>query len=403
MTREIENTVLQQADNQSEQSLSTANFDSLRLLMRQAILDGAFPGASLLVAKQGQIVFHEAFGLRSNIREVDQQGNPISQPNMTVDTVFDIAALTQLLVTSSLVMQLVDSNKITLDQRVSRYIQSFGVFGKGEITIRQLLSHTSGLPAWEPFFQELVLENSRGRIGILTSRAAKEYVYGRINKLELKYKPGSKRLYSDLGFIVLGQLIELLSGVALDKLAQRQIFQSLRLASTSFIDLSLIKRRGIHPVTELIAPTELCPWRKRILCGEVHDDNAWAMGGIAGHCGVFSTTRDLHRWAAALLRALHAEPVQEKDQFVTSSIVTQFFQQALTWEAKSKENGMLDSKLSSQARGLSGFTGCSIWIEPEPAIEIILLSNRINPSRNNKKLLSLRASIHDAILKALES
>jgi CubicO group peptidase (beta-lactamase class C family) len=302
-------------------------------------------------------------------------------------------------------MKLLEEKKMRLEDRISRYIQGFGVLGKAPITVGQLLSHSSGLPHWHPYFEELLRHNTGSRLGILTSKGARDYVYNSINRSALKSEPGTRQTYSDVGFILLGELIETLTGLPLDKAAIRYVFQPLGLRSTSFIDLALVKRRGIQPVQDVIAPTEDCPWRKRVLCGEVHDDNAWAMGGIAGHAGLFTSARDLHRFASTIVSSSRGEC-----DFLKEETVNQFWQRPehfsegswkFGWDTPSRDNGLGESALSAGAVGHCGFTGCSLWIEPERDLHVILLSNRIHPSRSNKKIFAFRAELHNAVLHAV--
>lgn len=376
-----------------------AGFKVVSELCEKAVQDGVFPGAVILAARGGNVVYHRSFGFKSMRSAKTTEPAP-----MELDTVFDLASLTALVVTATLMMKLYESGKIKLSDRVSRYIQAFAVLGKSSITIEQLLSHSSGLPAWVPFFEELLEAQAGERRGIITSRGAKDYILNAINRMELKYAPGSKQVYSDIGLILLGVLIEVLTGLSLEKAAQRLIFQPLGLKSTSYIDLSMIKRRGIHPVRDLIAPTEECPWRKRVLCGEVHDDNAWVMGGIAGHSGLFSNAGDLHIFCAEMLRAWRGDSSLLKQETLRVFWTPGFkFEEGYLcgWDRPSKENGMIESGLSPQAVGQNGFTGCSLWLEPQEGLEIILLSNRVHPTRNNKKIFSFRPEIHHAILDAL--
>jgi CubicO group peptidase (beta-lactamase class C family) len=242
-------------------------------------------------------------------------------------------------------------------------------------------------------------------MGILTSKGARDYVFNAINRGALKYPVGTRQVYSDVGFMLLGHVIEELTGLGLDRAAQRHIFQPFGLKSTSYVDLSMIKRRGIHPVTDLIAPTEECPWRKRTLCGEVSDDNAWAMGGIAGHSGVFSTASDLHRFATRMIDAYRGE----SDLLARATVSTFWGGLAepldgswkFGWDSPSKENLLADTGLSAQAVGECGFTGCSLWLEPERGIDIVLMSNRVHPTRSNKKIRTFRPTLHSAVLRAL--
>jgi CubicO group peptidase (beta-lactamase class C family) len=379
---------------------STA-FAEVSALLQRAVEEGVFPGCVLLVGKDGVEVYRQGFGVRATRIAKDEKTSEMSN-----DTVFDVAALTSVLVTTTLVMRLVESGHLSLSDRVSRYLQGFGVLGKSLITVGQLVSHTSGLAGWHPFFEELLKANAGVRMGVMTSRGAKEYVYNAIHRAQLKYEPGTRQLYSDLGVVVLGELIEVLTGLALDKAAQRYIFQPLGLKNTSYIDLTLIRRRGIHPVKNLIAPTEECPWRKRVLCGEVHDDNAWAMGGIAGHSGVFSTAGDLHLFATEMLKAYCGQ-----SSFLKEETLEQFWKESdLTaeggwrfgWESPHAENGLGECRLGRAAVGHNGFTGCSLWLEPEKGIDIILMSNRVHPSRTNKKIRLFRPQLFDAVLSIMD-
>lgn len=380
---------------------SSKAFDPVRVLAQEAVADGATPGMVLLAAKRGEVLFREAFG-----HKIFAGPRSADVAPMREETVFDLASLTASVVTATIIMKLIECGKIQLQERVTRYIQGFGILGKSPITVAHLLSHTAGLAPWHPFFDELLRENAGARRGILTSRGARDYIYNAINRMGLKHEIGSKQLYSDIGYMVLGEMIELLTGVGIEKAAFRLIFQPLGMKCSSYVDLSMIKRRGIHPVTDLIAPTEDCPWRKRLLCGEVHDDNAWAMGGIAGHSGLFSTIDDLHLFAVEMLRAYRGQ-----SEFLPADIVRKFWMgpaefpegHRFGWDGPTKENGMLDTGLGPASVGVNGFTGCSLWLEPEEGIELILLSNRVCPSRSNRKLFSARPQIIGAMLQTLRS
>lgn len=369
----------------------------LTTLLEDGVRGGVFPGAVLIVGKEGETIFRAAAGQQSS--RAIKGAESVSQT--TVDTVFDVASLTGAIVTATLVLKLSELGKLSLDDKVTRYLQGFGVYGKSKITIRQLLNHNAGLPAWAPFFESILEENAGPRLGIMTSRSARDFVYDEIQRLPLKYEPGERYLYSDLGSMLLGNIIEVLTGLSLDKAAFKYVFQPMGLKSSSYIDLSMIKRRGIHPITDLIAATEECPWRKRVLCGEVHDDNAWAMGGIAGHSGLFSSAPDIHKFARVLLASYHGVGEFLKKETLRKEWAGEEDAFKGGWDTPSKENGMIDSGLSPQAIGMCGFTGCSLWIEPDRAIDIVLMSNRIHPTRSNKKIVQFRADLHRAVLDSL--
>lgn len=371
-------------------------FTEVGSMLDEAVNDGVFPGAALSVSRRGREIYRRVTGFKT---AEDKEGTPRSPT--TAETVFDLASLTSVIVTTTIMMKLFETGKYKLEERVCRYVQGFSTHGKSAITIAHLLSHCAGLPAWSPFYEQLLKENDSARMGILTSRGARDFVLSQIVRSELEYQPGTKRVYSDVGLILIGNLIEMLTGASLERAAQQLVFQPLQLRSTSFVDLSMIKRRGIHPVRDVIAPTEYCEWRKRVLWGEVHDDNAWAMGGIAGHSGLFSNLLDVQRFSDEILRAYAGE-----SNFLSRAVVHAFLNGVevepgnfwrFGWESPNKDNGMTDS---ATAVGCSGFTGCSLWLEPQEGLSIALLSNRVHPTRNNKKIRTFRPELHAAILKA---
>ncbi len=373
----------------------------LSALLKQGVEEGVFPGAVLQIQNRGDVVFAEACGYRTYPSD-EAPSAPIK-----IDTVFDVAGLTGSVVTTTLIMKLLEGRKLKLEDRVSRYVQGFGVNSKSVITIQDLLGETSGLIAWTPFFEELVRLNSGPRMGVLTSRGAKEYVYNVINRSHLKYQPRSRQVYSDVGLIVLGQVVEILTGMSLDRAAQKLVLQPLGMKGSSFIDLTLVKRRGIQPVLDLIAPTEDCPWRKRVLCGEVHDDNAWAMGGVAGHAGLFSMASDLGLFAAEMLRCYRGN-----GSFLRPQTVRGFFARpeasfdlthTLGWELPNRDNGLTDVGFSDHAVGSTGFTGCALWLDPDKDLSIVLMSNRIHPNRSNRKIFAFRQELFRTVLNAFRA
>ena len=383
------------------------SFKKVTDYLSEGVEYGVAPGMVLLIGQAGQVLLSESAGKRQVKADIKNGQNA-----MSFDTVFDIGSLTSAVVTTTLIMRLVESGKVKLEDKISRYIQGFGVLGKSKVTVGQLLSHTAGIANWAPLYEDLVKANAGARLGILTSRGAKDFIVNSIVRMPLKAEPGTKQIYSELGFILLGHIVEMLTGMSLDKAASRMIFQPLGMRSSSYIDLSMIKRRGIHPVADMIAPTEECTWRKRTLCGEVHDDNAWAMGGIAGHAGLFSNAVDMHIYSSEMLAAFRG-----KSDFLQRKTILNFWRSAhespannineigwhYGWDSVSRENGMESSKLSKEAVGICGFTGCSIWFEPGLDLHIILLSNRIHPFRSNKKIFTFRSELHALIIDSLKS
>lgn len=363
---------------------------------KEAVAQGVFPGAVVLVSRGEETVFERAFGSRSLVPE---------KAPMQLETIFDLASLTKPLATTAATMLLVREKKIRLEDRITRFFPNFGVFGKTHVTFRHLLAHCSGLPAWKPYYEDIIKGEKEGKINFVASRAAKSYVFEQIHRERSVSPPGTRSLYSDLGFMLLGEIIEEITGWSLDRYCQDKIFKPMGLRSTSFVDLTQLRTRRLQPVSEMIAPTEQCPWRKKILCGEVHDDNAYVMGGVAGHAGLFSSARDIHVFLTRLRRCYRGE-----DPFLPASLVKEFLTRdetvkestyALGWDTPSPENSSSGSYFSPHSVGHLGFTGTSIWWDLEKDCHVILLSNRIHPSRDSDKIKGVRPYIHDLIMKTL--
>jgi CubicO group peptidase (beta-lactamase class C family) len=372
-------------------------FEQVEQEMDAAVERGVFPGCVLLVREAERVFYLRAFGSRS----LEPERAPMEE-----GTIFDLSSLTKPLATSVAVMLLVRDGKLRLDDRVTRFFHNFGVYGKTHVTFRHLLNHCSGLPAWRPYYKE-ILQNERkgGKVNFLASDGAKKYVYQQLNRERLEAAPGSKAIYSDLGFMLLGAVVEEIAGVGLDRVCRDRIFRPLGLRSTAFVDLTMLRTRRFTPITTMIAPTERCPWRKRVLCGEVHDDNAYAMGGVAGHAGLFGSARDVD----ALLCRLEACWAGQ-DSFVPPEILREFWTRpdivrgstwALGWDTPSSQGSLAGSLFSARTVGHLGFTGTSVWVDLERERHVILLSNRVHPSRDNDAIRDFRPVIHDLINRSL--
>ncbi len=362
-----------------------------------AVARGVIPGATVVVRRGANVEFEGAFGFRSLAPERSQ---------MRLDTVFDLSSLTKALATAVAAMMLTRDERLRLDDRVTRFFHNFGVHNKTAVTFRHLLAHCSGLSAWRPFYQRIAEVEKGGRINFMCSKGAKQFVYDEIHREKLEAPPATRAIYSDLNFILLGEAIEQVSGFPLNRFCRDKIFRPLALRSTDFIDISLTRSRHLEPVADMFAPTEICPWRRRMLVGEVDDENAYAMGGVAGHAGLFAPVGEVDLIARELLLC-HAG----KSEFVPSRIVREFWTRdravggstwALGWDTPSAENSSAGRHFSPAAVGHLGFTGTSIWIEPEKEIAISLLTNRIHPRRNNQAIRDFRPRLHDLIMEALD-
>jgi CubicO group peptidase (beta-lactamase class C family) len=362
----------------------------------EAIERGAIPGATVVVRAGADIAYEGAFGFRAIVPE---------RSPMRLETVFDLSSLTKPLATTVAVMMLTRDAKMRLDDRLTRFFHNFGVHGKGHVTFRHLLAHSSGLAAWRPFYQQIAEVERGGKVNFMASRGAKEFVYEAIHREKPEAPAAAKTIYSDLNFILLGEAVEQVSGVSLNRFCRDKIFRPLELRATDFIDISLVRTRRLEPVPEMFAPTAVCPVRKRLLVGEVDDENAFAMGGVAGHAGLFAPVKEVDRIVAELL-ACYAG----RSDFIPQKIVEQFWARdpavrgstwALGWDSPSPEYSSSGHRFSPAAVGHLGFTGTSVWIEPARGIAISLLTNRVHPRRDNQAIRDFRPKIHDLIMEAL--
>ena len=255
--------------------------------------------------------------------------------------------------------------------------------GKQEVTLKHLLTHSSGLPA---------------HLSLYAHTSGKEHILRRILEIPLEHRPGSRSLYSDLGFILLGGVLERVCGRSLDNLARERIFQPLEMRRTGFQPPSAWRPR--------IAPTEIDPWRKRLLRGEVHDENAYAMGGVAPHAGLFATAADLAVFCQTLLNGgvyNHRRIVKQStlEAFTRRQAHPSGSTRALGWDTPSPK-GSAGNKLSRQSYGHTGFTGTSLWIDPQRRLFIVFLTNRVHPSRENRAIQSARRQVADTVAEAVD-
>jgi CubicO group peptidase (beta-lactamase class C family) len=364
---------------------------------KDAVERHVFPGATMVVRRGAEVVFQGAFGYRTLVPE---------RRDANIDTVYDLSSLTKVLATTIAVMMLVREEKLRLDDRVTRYFPNFGVHGKDRVTFRHLLAHSSGLAAWRPFYKLVADIERGGKVNFMASPGAKQRIYEEIHHEKLEAAPGTKAIYSDLNFIILGEAVEQAGGVSLQRFCHERIYRELGLSATGFIDLSLARTRKLEPVLEMFAATANCPSRKRMLIGEVDDDNAFAMGGVAGHAGLFAPVREVDRIAAELIACYKG-----RSKLVPEKIVREFWTRdgaaagstwALGWDTPSPDHSSSGHRFPPTAVGHLGFTGTSIWIDPEREIAVSILTNRVHPLRDNQAIREFRPTIHDLIMEAIE-
>jgi len=347
-------------------------------LMEAAVADGVFPGGVLLVGDHNTPLFFKAYGY----------ANIFSKREMKRDTVFDLASLTKPLATTLAIMKLIQTSKLKLDERLGSVLGPLQGTEKSDITIQQRLSHTSGLAAYRPFYREL------SGMFIDKRRSA---LRDQLTKAPLECEVGHRVIYSDLGFMILSWVVESVSGKRLDIYLAEEIYQPLGLNKLFFVDLQA------ESAKDDFAATEQCPWRKRLIEGAVHDENAYVVGGIEGHAGLFGTAYDVYRLAAALLQVFNGT-LSTKTSLFDRGLVCQFFtrqkaaNRALGFDMPSPCQSSSGNYFSSRTVGHLGFTGTSFWMDLEHSIIVILLTNRIHPNRDNEKIKAFRPELHDAVM-----
>jgi CubicO group peptidase (beta-lactamase class C family) len=315
----------------------------------------------------------------------------------TQETIYDLASLTKVMVTTAGVMLLVADGKLELDQRVADHLPAFAERDKSEIRLRHLLTHSSGLRPWRAYYSDLRERELRRGERILGTEAARESIVARILRSRTVHDPGEASVYGDLGFIVLGALIEQVAGERLDAFARRRIFEPLGLEHTHFNPVPYTGARDRY------AATENCPWREKVLWGEVHDGNAWAMGGVAGHAGVFAPAADVLRFGRELLRADRGE-----SRLFPGPLAREFFRRqrlpegsdwALGVDTPTPGVSTSGRHFSPRSIGHTGFTGTSLWIDLERGAVFVLLSNRVHLLAKRSRF-ELRREVHDLIWEA---
>jgi len=359
---------------------ATARFATVRAILEQAIAQRAFPGAAWGVLHRGALVALDAAGRFTY--EADA-------PLVTPGTVFDIASVSKVIATTAAAMLLVDRGELDLDARVGDLLPGFVIgmepgSGKQNVTVRMLLAHTSGLAAYAPLFRE---------------HPTPQALLRAILSLPLEAKPGARTEYSDFGFILLGKIIELLGGEPLHLFCQRAIFTPLGLVTTCFCPPR--EARSSIPPTE-----DDRTFRHRVIQGEVQDENCFVLGGASGHAGVFSNAEDLLRFAQSILaqgRTTDGQTVFEPSTveiFATRHETPDGKLRALGWDVPT-EGSSSGRHFGPRSIGHLGYSGCSLWIDPDQELAVVLLTNRTWPDRSNNAIRPIRAAFHDAVVEAL--
>jgi uncharacterized protein YbbC (DUF1343 family)/CubicO group peptidase (beta-lactamase class C family) len=347
-----------------------ADFTNIDKIMSEAVARGSIPGGVVLIGHNGKVVYRKAYGMRAL-----EPG----RETMTVDTIFDLASLTKCIATATSVMKLVQEGKVRLNDPVAAYLPEFAKNGKSDITVRELLTHFSGLT------EDLDLK---------TVWKGRDTAYQMVMDQKPVFPPGSRFLYSDINFETLGFLVEKVSGMSLDEYSAKYVFAPLQMNNTRFLPPSTWLPR--------IAPTNSDDESHQLMRGVVHDPTARRMGGVAGHAGVFSTADDLAKYAQDILTGFHVltpltvEKMTTPQQPPTSSTL-----RGLGWDIDSPYSSSRGEIFPVGSFGHTGYTGTSLWIDPVTQSYVILLTNAVHPHGHNPAIVPLRARVATAAAECL--
>ncbi|SDC59434.1 CubicO group peptidase, beta-lactamase class C family [Melghirimyces thermohalophilus] len=353
--------------------MKKAPLQAIDPMLKQSIQDGLTPGAVVLVARQGTIVKQEAYGYAA--RYQDDQGNQLEQPvSMKEDTIFDLASISKVFTTVA-AMQLVERGELALEDPVAKYIPEFAQQGKDEVTVRQLMTHTSGFEPWIPLYT--MGESRKDRLNLVFAHP-------------LENEPGTTYAYSDLNMITLGALVERISGQRLDQYVKENITAPLGMKDTMYNPPDSLKHR--------IAATEYQPGVGRgLVWGSVHDENAWSLDGVAGHAGVFSTAKDLAIFAHTMLnegsyggvRILKPETVAWMEKNHNAAFPGE--DHGLGWELN--QEWYMDALSDIHTLGHTGYTGTSLVVNRDNRVITITLTNRVHPTRETVSINPIRRQV----------
>jgi CubicO group peptidase (beta-lactamase class C family) len=359
------------------------SFARAAAVLEAARADGAFPAASVEVGSREAVFWRDAFGRLTW---------DASSPAATRNTIFDLASLTKVLATSTLAMRAVDDRVLRLEDRVADWIPDWRGEDRAGVTVENLLTHASGLTAYLPYYRDL---SGRAEFEAAIATSA------------LEFSPGSRSVYSDLGFMLLGFILEgarsRSAGVARGMVEATALLDAQFRRVATYVTADPLAFRPPRAWRDRTAPTEADSWRGRTLVGEVHDENTWALGGVAGHAGLFGTAGAVGAFARAVLHTLHGTAVLARPETMrrfTQRANVPGSSRAFGWDTMLPTSSC-GTRLSPSAFGHTGFTGTSLWIDPERDLYVVLLTNRVHPSRTNEKIRAVRPKFHDAVIEAV--
>ncbi|MFT5374263.1 MAG: CubicO group peptidase (beta-lactamase class C family) [Candidatus Latescibacterota bacterium] len=353
-----------------------------------AVNQGIAPGMALAFGCGEESLFHYSTGMA------------MSEPHCTPlrnSALFDLASLTKVLATTLILMRMCERGTLAIDSTLAQLRPNFYEPEHAALSLRQFLAHCSGLPSSRQLYREQVPQSTQ-------QEKCRQDAFALARKTPLVYAPGSETRYSDLGPILLGELLEHLCQQRLDHLFAAEVCAPLKLEDAFFVHLQTPLPHAQRPSTDFVA-TENCLWRQRVVCGQVHDENAYLLSGVAGHAGLFATLRAVEKLAQIIVQAAAGKndylSPETIDLFTKRQNLVPGSSRALGWDTPS-ENSSSGHYFSPNSFGHTGFTGTSLWIDKETDYYIVLLANRIHPNRNNRDFPRFRPELHDLVVKTMQ-
>jgi CubicO group peptidase (beta-lactamase class C family) len=308
---------------------------------------------------------------------------------MSIHTVFDLASVSKVYATATLAAVLIERGWLSWNTSVAAI---FPDYPHPEIEIRHLLSHTAGFIAWEPYWEKLRQIFAPDELTEISVSRRQAEMRKLIFSVQPQAKPGEQMVYSDVSFLLLGFILEEITRMPLDRAVSHWVWRPMGLQQSYY---SRVTQPAQAAIQEGVAATELCPWRGGVLQGQVHDDNCWAMGGYGGHAGAFGTAQDVLHFARGLMKGFLSQSTL--NAMWTRVAEPPQCSRTLGWDTPSGEVSSAGTRFSTHSVGHLGFTGTSLWMDLEADLAVVLLSNRVHPSRENMKIRAFRPKFHDAI------
>jgi CubicO group peptidase (beta-lactamase class C family) len=374
--------------------------EQIDAVVARALAEGAAPGAAVVVGRGERLVFEGYYGSLA-----------LGEARVAADTVYDLSSLTKPLATLACMLRVAASGGVSLTEPMQKLLPELQADGQDsrrrDITLRHALGHCSGFPARGLYFERLAAaERDEHRRLVATAEGGRRIVAMACAE-GLRDAPGRVVTYSDVGYLLLGEWLSRASGCSLDHLFAEQVATPLQLEDTGFMCAGSGSTAKKAPAPDRIAPTDRCPWRGRIVRGEVQDENAYAMGGVAGHAGLFSTALDVHRVVSAFVHSFESD-----DGLFDRALVRQCFAGpgsvvpgstwSLGWDTPTPGTSSAGHRVSPRAFGHLGFTGTSIWIDLDRGVHVVLLTNRVHPDKENLRIREMRPRVHDAIFETVD-